>query len=90
MKNPKLLLALYLLSIPLIALYISSDLGEMRRVFLFAAVFCIIGVWIACIIDAIKDKKLNPIWLVLLFAMSGIAVPVYLYKKHQLNKSLQH
>jgi ABC-type Mn2+/Zn2+ transport system permease subunit len=53
-------------------------------------VICFIGAWMACLIDALRDKKLNPIWIVFIFTVGGIAVPVYLYKKHQLKNSLQH
>jgi lipopolysaccharide export LptBFGC system permease protein LptF len=90
MKNPLLHLVIYLLGFPFIALFVNSELGIMRTIFLYIGVLCFIGAWVAVLIDAIRDKKLNPIWIVFIFTMGSIAVPVYLYKKHQLNKSLQH
>lgn len=90
MKNPLFHLLIYILGFPLIAIYVNSDSGILKNFFLYMGVICFIGAWMACLIDALRDKKLNPIWIVFIFTVGGIAVPVYLYKKHQLKNSLQH
>ncbi len=84
--NSKIYFSLFILSIFFPLLFIACvayDISTLTTAPLLLASFMLVSLWIYAIIDAVRTKNTNPLWIIALLCCSMIATIVYWYKKYK-------
>jgi hypothetical protein len=84
--NSKTYFSLFITSIFLPLLIIAAvayKISTLTQAPVLMVSFAIIGLWIFSIIDAVRTKNLNPMWIVGIVLAPTIMLPIYFYKKYK-------
>lgn len=89
--NSKTYFSLFIISIfiPLLVMGAAAyKISTMTQAPMLMVSLAIVGLWVFSVIDAVRTKNLNPIWIVGIVLAPTIMMPIYFYKKYKSSVSI--
>jgi hypothetical protein len=67
---------------------VAYKISTMTQAPMLMVSLAIVGLWVFSVIDAVRTKNLNPIWIVGIVLAPTIMMPIYFYKKYKSTTSI--